>query len=111
MQYRARAGHGAGETWKLLWTERKGVPMSHPGAFCRPHLHQSPCSMLHTLSGFSDAVNGAQIPYNPFTTNSDAFAHQAVTYLGIPRPAPPLWIRPFTLGWNTHLVVGSFGSI
>lgn len=38
------------------------------------------------LSEFAAAVNAAQIPYNPFTTNSNAFAHQAITVLSIARP-------------------------
>ncbi len=44
-----------------------------------------------SLEGFERAVNAAGIPYNPFTRNSNSYAHQAVEVLGLPRPTPPVW--------------------
>jgi hypothetical protein len=51
------------------------------------------------LSGFASSVDAARIQYKLLTTNSNAFAHQAVTVLGIVRPSPIV----FAPGSNTHL--------
>jgi RHS repeat-associated protein len=40
------------------------------------------------LTNFSDAVNSSGIPYIPTSQNSNAYATQAVTTLGLPRPTP-----------------------
>jgi hypothetical protein len=45
------------------------------------------------LEHFAGDVNKAGISYGPVSTNSNAFAHQAVTTLGIPRP-PPIVLAP-----------------
>ncbi len=55
--------------------------------------------VVTALSEFAAAVNTARIPYNPLTTNSNAFAHQAVTVLGISRPTSPV----FAPGSSTEL--------
>ena len=43
------------------------------------------------LSQFAADVNAAQITYNPLSTNSNAFAHQAPTVIGGPRAPPIVW--------------------
>jgi hypothetical protein len=44
------------------------------------------------LEQFGEAVDIAKIPYGPVSTNSNAFAFQAVTVLGLSRPTPPIWV-------------------
>ncbi len=41
------------------------------------------------LQNFESAVNAAAIPYSPLSTNSNAFAAQAIESLGVPRPQAP----------------------
>jgi hypothetical protein len=43
------------------------------------------------LIGFAKAVNVANLDYHALSTNSNAFANQAVSNLGIARPTPPVW--------------------
>ncbi|MBC3874912.1 RHS repeat-associated core domain-containing protein [Undibacterium sp. LX15W] len=40
------------------------------------------------LTNFSNQVNASNIPYIPTSQNSNAFAAQAITTLGLPRPVP-----------------------
>jgi len=49
--------------------------------------------IVGALRQFSNQVNAAGIRYNPLGANSNAFAHQAVTVLGVPRP-PPIVFAP-----------------
>jgi len=46
---------------------------------------------MRKLIKFQNDVNAAKIKYWPLSTNSNAVAHQAVTVLGLPRPADPVW--------------------
>jgi len=46
---------------------------------------------MQKLIKFKNDVNAAKIKYWPLSTNSNAVAHQAVTVLGLPRPADPIW--------------------
>ncbi len=46
-----------------------------------------------SLEKFVSSVNNAEISYGPVSTNSNAFAHQAVETLGIPRP-PSIMLAP-----------------
>jgi hypothetical protein len=46
---------------------------------------------MQKLIKFKNDVNAAKIKYWPLSTNSNAVAHQAVTVLGLPRPADPVW--------------------
>lgn len=48
-------------------------------------------SVVKALSDFADAVNNEQINYNPFAANSNSFAHEAVSVLGVQRPTPAAW--------------------
>ena len=41
------------------------------------------------LQNFQTAVNAAAIPYSPLSTNSNAYAAQAIETLGVPRPYAP----------------------
>jgi RHS repeat-associated protein len=53
------------------------------------------------LAQFARDVNASEIRYNPLSTNSNAFAHQAVTTLGAARPPPIVWAP----GWSTILIL------
>jgi hypothetical protein len=55
------------------------------------------------LQSFENAVNKAAIPYFATSTNSNAFAAQAVESLGVPRPQAPT-LAP---GSQTVLPVGA----
>ena len=46
---------------------------------------------VQKLIKFQNDVNAAKVKYWPLSTNSNAVAHQAVTELGLPRPADPVW--------------------
>lgn len=46
---------------------------------------------MQRLIRFGNQVNAAKIKYWPLSTNSNAVAHQAITVLGLPRPADPVW--------------------
>ncbi len=43
------------------------------------------------LQGYEKAVNKAGIPYNPVSTNSNAYATGAAKSLGLTVPEPPVW--------------------
>ena len=47
--------------------------------------------VLDKLTDFGNKIKQARISYNPLTTNSNAFAHQAVTVFGINRPSAAAW--------------------
>ena len=52
----------------------------------------NPASKYNTiLQNWVNKVNAADIPYNPFDANSNAFAHQGAATLGISRPKPADW--------------------
>jgi len=42
------------------------------------------------LREYAQRVNNANITYRPIATNSNAFAHQGIEYLWLPRPQPPV---------------------
>ena len=46
---------------------------------------------INQLTQYQNAVNAAGIPYNPFSTNSNAYAAGAVQSLGLTAPTPPVW--------------------
>jgi RHS repeat-associated protein len=50
-----------------------------------------PATLVGQLSQFSNAVNQAQIGYNPLTQNSNSFAFQAIQLLTGSRPQSPVW--------------------
>lgn len=43
------------------------------------------------LIAFGKEINAEDLDYHALTTNSNAFANQAVSVLGIARPTPPVW--------------------
>ena len=50
----------------------------------------------------ADAMRGigaAGIPYNPFSTNSNAVAREGLERSGLPAGSPPVWAP----GWGTRL--------
>jgi hypothetical protein len=53
------------------------------------------------LKKFENGVNSGNIPYSPFSTNSNAYAHGAANAAGLPTPKPPVWVP----GWGTNLGV------
>ena len=62
---------------------------------------QPAASKNRALREFSTAVDNANIAYNPFTSNSNAFAFQALEATGIARSAQPVWAP----GWDYRLPV------
>lgn len=61
---------------------------------------------ISQLSQYQGAVNGAGIPYNPFSTNSNAYAAGAVQSVGLTAPTPPVWAP----GAGTQLSIPGGGS-
>lgn len=45
---------------------------------------------IKQLTEYEQSVNGSDIPYNPLSTNSNAYAVGAANALGLPVPAPPV---------------------
>jgi RHS repeat-associated protein len=43
------------------------------------------------LQQYQNSVNGSDIPYNPLSTNSNAYAAGAANSLGLTVPKPPVW--------------------
>jgi hypothetical protein len=59
-----------------------------------------PCSGYNQqLNNAVNNVNSANIPYNPFSTNSNAFVNNALTSSGMTPGAPLVWVP----GWGTNL--------
>ncbi|MCY4428260.1 MAG: hypothetical protein OXC05_14705 [Halieaceae bacterium] len=52
----------------------------------------SPQAIVGQLSGFTSAVNNAQISYHPLVRNSNSFAYQAVQVLTGARPPTQVWV-------------------
>jgi len=48
-------------------------------------------SLARKRGAFGNAVNKANIPNLPVRRNSNSFAHQAVSVLGVPRPRSRVW--------------------
>jgi hypothetical protein len=46
-----------------------------------------------------DEIEAGKTPYNPFTTNSNATAREAIERSGLTPPKPPVWAP----GWGTPL--------
>ena len=58
------------------------------------------CSVYNQrLANAVSRVNRAKIPYNPLSTNSNAFVNNALTWSGITPGKPPVWVP----GWDTTL--------
>jgi hypothetical protein len=53
------------------------------------------------LDEYQRKIKSANIPYNPFSTNSNAYAHGAIGAAGLPEPKPPVSVP----GWNKVLGV------
>jgi hypothetical protein len=62
-----------------------------------------PCGgcMMNKLGDFTNNVNAANIPYDPQTTNSNAFAYQAAKAAGL-NPQAPYLSAP---GYDTNLPI------
>jgi hypothetical protein len=51
-----------------------------------------PCADYITkLQAALDAIDNANVPYNPFTDNSNATAYSIIEQAGFARPTPPVW--------------------
>ncbi|MGA2898540.1 MAG: RHS repeat-associated core domain-containing protein [Acidobacteriaceae bacterium] len=46
---------------------------------------------LQKLDLFDSTLNSMEIPYNPLSTNSNAYATNALQYLNVPTPQAPVW--------------------
>jgi len=52
-----------------------------------------PCGcVINKMKSFTNSVNSANIPYNPCSTNSNAFAFGAARAGGFTPPPPPVWV-------------------
>jgi hypothetical protein len=59
-----------------------------------------PCSAYDgPFKNAINAINNAKIPYNPFSTNSNAFANDILTRSGLNPGSPPVWAP----GWGSTL--------
>jgi RHS repeat-associated protein len=47
--------------------------------------------VIDKMKSYGNSVNSANIPYNPFSTNSNAFAFGAAEAAGFNPPPPPVW--------------------
>ena len=63
---------------------------------------QPAASYTDQLNQYENTINGANIPYNPLSTNSNAYAQGAVQFLGLTPPATPPVLAP---GHDTPLPV------
>jgi len=60
----------------------------------------APCGLYDLrLTGAEIALNSASLPYNPLSTNSNAFVRYALTWIHVTPGAPPVWAP----GWDTIL--------
>ena len=57
--------------------------------------------IINKLNDYERKINSANIPYSPFSTNSNAYAHGAASAAGLQTPKPPVWVP----GWGTNLGV------
>jgi RHS repeat-associated protein len=48
-------------------------------------------SYIQGLQQFDTGLNQANIPYNPFSTNSNAYVTNALQSIGVPTPKAPVW--------------------
>ena len=60
--------------------------------------------VVDQLRSFGNAVTRANIGYSPYSTNSNAFAHQSIEALGVPRPSASVWAP----GSDSILDVGDY---
>ncbi|MGA3213106.1 MAG: hypothetical protein ABSD20_17520, partial [Terriglobales bacterium] len=48
-------------------------------------------SYLQQLDSFDNTLNSMDIPYNPLSTNSNAYVTNALQFLNVPVPSAPVW--------------------
>jgi RHS repeat-associated protein len=48
-------------------------------------------SYINGLQQFDSGLNSANIPYNPLSTNSNAYVTNALQSIGVPTPKAPVW--------------------
>jgi RHS repeat-associated protein len=76
---------------------------THPAASVTLLSNDQPASgYTDQLNQYENTINGANIPYNPLSTNSNAYAQGAVQFLGLTPPASPPVLAP---GHDTPLPV------
>jgi len=76
---------------------------THPAASVTLLSNDQPAaSYTDQLNQYESTINGANIPYNPLSTNSNAYAQGAVQFLGLTPPATPPVLAP---GHDTPLPV------
>jgi hypothetical protein len=57
---------------------------------------------MNKLNGYERKINSADIPYNPFSTNSNAYAYGAAGAAGLPTPTPPVWAPGRSTNLGVH---------
>jgi hypothetical protein len=55
--------------------------------------------LIDALTGYANLINEVKIPYRRLSTNSNAFAREALDVVGIPAPRTPVWAP----GYDTSL--------
>ncbi|MFZ0708221.1 MAG: RHS repeat-associated core domain-containing protein, partial [Candidatus Korobacteraceae bacterium] len=58
-------------------------------------------SYINGLQQFDTGLNSANIPYNPLSTNSNAYVTNALQSIGVPTPKAPVWAPG--AGTNLHV--------
>lgn len=83
---------------------RQGTIDWNPEAIVQQVLTQpGNCDALEArMSHAANAVQSAQIPYNPLSANSNATARTILEGAGVTPPTPSAWVP----GWNTNLPTG-----
>jgi hypothetical protein len=59
----------------------------------------TPCDCNQSFADYVNLNNLYALPYNPFSTNSNAFARNMLKYAGYTPPTPPVRVP----GWRTTL--------
>jgi RHS repeat-associated protein len=88
-----------GDPWGQLYaqqespTDRNGDNMSPISGSVTVLSNDLPASSyIQGLQQFDTALNQVNIPYNPLSTNSNAYATNALQSIGVPTPKAPVWV-------------------
>jgi uncharacterized protein RhaS with RHS repeats len=86
-------GGGYGNLTGMSAPYNKNAPDWDPGTPPSQTLldDNKPCKCDSGFQNYVDKINNSHIPYNPFSTNSNAFANGAAKAAGFSPAAPPVW--------------------